>query len=678
MHPDTAFPAQFEQEQLHRKFIRTFRIIFYIALAGIFGLAFFSDGGNDARTLPFFLFAGFVALSCEMLATAKRLERGALLSAGFLLFLPWFVLQVLEILWLSPFPGNAELALCTSLVPFSLFFIALHCSRSNGGQTRLLAGTLIFLLLGTIAGITYQINLSEDFSGSLAMKIFAGYLSDPAAAGGVAILIFFASIVLVLRRGTDSRNRMFALYTGLLAFCMIVLTRNTAVWLSALAGTVIFASLQVHKKTARAATIILLACGIAVTPIFSEMPFKTPPEIAGVQKSESSKTEALPSRIELQKIALSVFSDAPILGSGTSSFCAEFRQKAPQQWQISPSTSNNLYTFVLAENGIVGFVLLFVPAGFIFLRAVKVCLALPREKHSSSPKNNDEKLHNANTRSLLSGLLGGITAIAILVAQDFSPSFLPVILGVSVFGGIIMHESAPSRFARVCICSGKRRKVAFAAAILLPAGIFALALPATYSAAQCDVGKRAIAPFLQNFYGNANSETEYFEPQKIEAHFLAAISAHPKNAEARIELARLYILSAYVAPESIPALAQAMNDVTRKAIAAAPELAEAYLYNAIARILLGEKDAAREALDRAEKLAPNDLPLLFQIAEAHRMLSPQKTPPKAILEHITQIAPASPRVRQMNSIVDLTSQSQDSKTKKPEEPDASLQSLFEI
>lgn len=678
MQPDTEFSTQFERDQLHRKFIRTIRYFFYVALSGIFGLAFFSDGGNDARTLPFFLLAAFIALCCEMLATAKRLGRGTLLSAGAFLFLPWLGLQAAEALFLSPFPGDAESTLWMNCVPFLLFFIALHCSRSNGAQTRLLAGTLILLLAGTIAGIAYQINLSEDFSGSLAMKIFAGYLSDPAAAGGVAILIFFASLVLAFRRGTDSRKRMFAVYTALLALCLILLTRNTAVWLSALAGTLVFTSLQIRKKTARAAVVVLLACGIAVAPIFSEMPFETPPEIASVQKAESAEAENIPSRTGLQKIAISCFSKSPIFGAGTASFGSEFRKIAPPQWQVFPETSNNLYTFVLAENGFVGFALLFVPAGFIFFRAARVCLAIPRGKHVPLSQDNGERIHNANTRSLLAGLLGGIAASAVLVALDFSPSFLPVILGISIFGGIVMHESAPAKFSKICTWTGARRKAAFASAILLPAGLFALALPAIYSASQCEIGERAIAPFLQNFYGNANLQADKFDFTEIEKPLLAALSAQPENAKARIALARLYMLAAYSAPESISALARAMNSAAREAIAAAPELAEAHLYNAISEILLGEKNAARQSLARAESLAPNDLPLLFQIAEAARMLSPQKTPPEAVLERLTQIAPSSPRVRQMNSVVDLTSQSQNTGTEKSEDADTSLQSLFEI
>lgn len=669
------FSAQFERDRLHRTFIRTLRTVFYLALCGVFGLAFFSDGGNDARTLPFFLLAAFLALTCELLATAKRLERGALLTTGFILFLPWIVFQALSAAFLSPMPGNAALACGMNLVPLLLFFFAQQHSRTSGAQTRLLAATLVLLIVGLVAGITYQIQLEKDFSGSLAQKIFSGFLSDPAAAGGSAILILFASSALVFRRSSDSRKRLLALYTGLVALCLILLTRNTAIWLATLAGGIVFVSLQARRKTLRSALIILLACGIAVAPIFSDLSFKTPPAIASIQKREKSDLQA-PSRVDLQKLALGIFAEHPVLGAGTASFKSEFRKVAPPQWQFSAKTSNNLYTFVLAENGIVGFLLLFVPAGFILFCGIRTCRMLPH-RHEHSRRASEEKIHNANTRSLLASLIGGATASAVLFAFDFSPSFLPVILGISVFGGIIMHETGPSAFSRIRVWSGKRRKIAFVVAALLPAGIFALLVPASYSAAQCETGKRAMAPFLQDFYGNANLTTQNLNPETVETPLLAAVSTQPNNADAWVELARFYSLAAYSNPEFISEFARAMNHAATRALETAPEFADAHLYNAVSEIMLGEKERARESLELAVRLAPNDIPLLFQVAEAHRMLSNQKNPPDAILKRLKQLAPASPRVRQMDAIVDLTSQSKDEDAHEAQD-DASSRSLFEI
>lgn len=673
------FSAQFEREQLHRKFIRTVRAVFYTVLCCVFGLAFFSDGGTDARFLPFFFLASFVALSCELLATVKRLDHGNLISTGFLIFLPWLALQLIDTLWLSPASGNAVVAFGMNLVAVVFFFIAQQRSRSNGGQNRLLAATIILLVAGLVAGIADQIRISEDFSGTLTMKIFAGYLSDPAAAGGAAILVFFGSLVFAGRRGYDYRKRLLALYTGLLALGLILLTRNTAVWLATLAGCIVFASLRVHKKTVRAAIVVFLACGIAVAPIFSEMPFGVPAEIASVQKAETAKQESAPSRLDLEKIALKIFSEHAVLGAGNGSFLSEFRKYAPPKWQVSPTTGNNLYSFVLAENGILGLLLLLVPAGFIFVRGVCFCLALPHRLGSKSSRTGeDEKFHNSSTRSLLSGLLGGIAASAVLVGFEFSPSLLPVILGVSIFGGIVMHESTAGKFSKIYTWTGGRHKIAFVGAVLLPAGIFVLFVPASYSAAQCEIGKRALTPFLLNFYGNTKLATDRFDPAGIETPLLKAVSAQPKNARAWIELARFYALFSYVAPESISELAGAMNRAAERAVDAAPELSEAYFYKAVSEIVLGRKDVARESLKRAESLAPNDLPLLFQITEAYRMLSSQKTPPTDLLTRLSQIAPSSPRVRQMNSIIDLSEQSRDAGKNKSDDADASVQSLFEI
>lgn len=671
------FSAQFEQDKLHKKFIRTARFFFYLALAGVFTLAFLSDGGNDARYLPFFLLLSCVALSCEMMASAKRVGRGALLSTSFLIFLPWIALQVAEALFLSPFPADATLSLGMNLVPLMFFFIAAQRSRTNGGQTRLLAGTLLLLLGCLVAGITEQIRISEDFSGSLAMKILAGYLSDPVAAGAVTIQILFGCLALALRRGSDPRKRMFAFYVGLLAFGLILLTRHSAVWLSTLAGGLVFTLLYTHKKTVRTISVVLLSCGIALAPLFSEMPFSAPAETTSVQKSETLKNAPQPSRIELQKIALNVFAGSPLLGEGTDSFKAEFRKIAPPAWQVHATTSNSLYTDVLAENGLVGFLCLFVPAGLILFWGTRKSIALLREHNSAVRPNDETKLHNSNTRGILAALIGGIVASGLIFALDFTPSFLPAVLGVSIFAGIVAHESAPACFVHICTWTGKRRRTLFIAAAVLPATLFALFLPVSQSAAHCEVGKRALGPFLQNFYAAPNLEAEHFDPVNTEAAFLAAVDARADNAEAWLNLARLYTLSAYTSPEHIYGLAKASKQAALEACRHAPELAEAQLAKGVAEILLGEKDAALESLRNAEALAPNDLPLLFQVAEAHRMLSSDQTPPKSILKRLTELAPEAPRVRQMNAIIDLNAQSNETGVQKSgsAEPE---QSLFEF
>lgn len=684
MDPAIEFSAQLEQEQLHRKFIGTLRFFFYSALAGMFCISFFSDGGNDARWLPFFLLSAFITLNCEMLATAKRLGRGALVSTGFLIFLPWIVFQAINALFLSPFPHDAMLILGINFAPLILFFIAQQQSRSSGTQGQLLAATLILLLAGAITGIAYEIYQYKDFSGSLTTKIFSGFLSDPAATGGASVLVVFASLALMLRRGSSSRSHLVSIYCGVVALCLILLTRNTAVWLSALAGGIVFSALFLRKKATRSILVVLLACGIAVAPIFSEMPFSVPAATAdvlatGTETSDNIPDAEAPSRLGLQKTALKIFSENPVLGAGTASFKSEFRKIAEPQWQLNPETSNNLYTWVLAENGLIGFLLLFVPAGFVVYRGVRVCLAIPHDHKQAParPHGDDTKFHNSNTRSLLASLLGGIAACGVLVGLDYSPSFLPVILGIAVFGGIVAHETAPAGFGKIVTWHGNRRKAAFATAVLLPAAIFSVFVPASYSAAQCETGKRLIAPFLQNFYERYVFSDQKLNSSETEHALLSAVAASGNNAEAWIALAQLYTLSAYSSPEHIRPLANAIDHAATRACAAAPELTEARLFKAIAEILLGNKKSAQENLEEVDRLAPNDLPILFQVADAYRMLSEDRAPPKNILKRLTSIAPNAPRVRQMNSIADLTIRSRDTDNRQADTAEQD-QSLFEF
>lgn len=666
------FSEHFEWEKLHKKFISVLRTLSLVALAGVFGIAFVNDGLSEAYALPTLFAATFLALSFELLAFSKRAGRGALFSSGFLLFVPWLAWLALDALALSPFPGNAETAFCLNLIPVTIFFIAQQQSRNSGAQMRLLKWTVIFLFLGIVGGISYRVYLSEDFSGTLSMNILSGFLSDPAATGGAALLILFGSGVHALHRGTELRKRLIALYVALAALGLVFLTQNTSVWIALFAGGIVTASLSFGKKIARYGLSFMLAVGIAIAPLFSEMPFSVPEKVLTVCPSDSAGTEEAPSRLALQKIALGVFAENPICGAGTGSFGSEFQETASPAWQVVPATTNSLYTSVLAENGLVGFLLFFVPAGGIVVAAWRACKRLPRRKHGfHSRSRNEETFSVSNTRFRIAFLLGGVVSVGVLVALDFSPSFFPVILGVSAFGGILMHEVGGVRFNRLLTLSGAKRKAAFALSGLVPAGLFALCLPAAYSAEQCAAGKQALEPLIPDFYKSAPPSALQFDEAAARNSLFAAVSAQKNNAEAWIALAQFYAYAVYLNPDKALASERSMIYAATQACAVAPKSAEAHFVKAVAEILLREDAAALESLRTAEALAPNNLPLLYQIAEAHRLISEKSETLSRLAKRLAELAPNAPRVRQLHSVVQL-SELHDAEPEKEKTPDTSL------
>lgn len=648
------FSEHFEREKLHKKFISVLRVCGLFAQASVFGIAFFNDGLSQAYALPALFAATFLALSFELLAFSKRAAKEAIFSSGFLLFVPWLALLALDALALSPFPGKAETAFCFNLIPAVLFFIAQQQSRNSGAQMRLLRRTVIFLVLGIVGGIFYRVYLSEDFSGTLSMDILSGFLSDPAATGGVALLVLFGAGVYAFHRGTELRKRLIALYVALAALGLVFLTQNTSVWIAAFAGGIVTASLCFGKKIARYGLSFMLAVGIAIAPLFSEMPFSVPEKILAVRPSDSAGAQEAPSRLALQKIALDVFAENPVLGAGSGSFESEFQKKASPAWQVIPATTNSLYTFVLAENGVVGLLFLFVPVGGIAVAAWRACNQLPRRKRGFHFRSeSDETFSVSNTRFRIAFLLGGVVSVGVLVALDFSPSFFPVILGTSIFGGILMHEAGGLRFNRLFTLNGMKRKAAFVLSGLVPAGLFALCLPVAYSAEQCAAGKRALATLFSDFYKPSPLAALQFDKATIREPLLAAVSAQKNNADAWIALAQFYAYSVYLNPEKAYASERAMIYAATQACNVAPKSAEAHFVKAVAEILLREDATAPESLRTAETLAPNNLPLLYQIAEAHRLISEKDETLSRLVKRLMEIAPNSSRVRQIHSVVQL-------------------------
>lgn len=673
------FSEQFEREKLHHQFTASLRILCLTAFALIFGIAFIGDGGNSPILLPLLFGSTFFALACELLAFCKRVSKSALLSSGVLLFLPWILFLTLDASVLSPFPGKAELALCMNAIPLSLFFIAQQQSRNSGRQLGLLAWTITLLTLGIVAGISYQVYISEDFSGTLAMGFLSGFLSDPAAAGAVALLVFFGSFVHATHRGTEPRKRIIALYLALSALALILLTRNTAVWIALLAGSITVAGLYFNRKASRVGISIILACGIALAPLASEMPFANPTKIIAVQDASKASSSDAPSRLELQEIALDIFSRHPVCGAGSGSFESEFEQIAPQQWQIAPTTSNSLYTFILAENGIVGLLLLIIPSAGIAVAAWFAGNRLPRRKRGRHSRYRDEDEDNefshANTRSRIAFLLGGCVSVGVLCALDYSPGFFPAILGTAVFGGILMHEIGGSRFNTIFLWEGTKRKAAFALSALIPVGLFALCFPASYSAEQCAIGKQALAPFLPDFYKDEAPSPERFTEADIRLPLLRAVAAQPDNTEAWIALAQYYAYSVYSEPEKAASLARSMFYAANRACESTPQSAQAHFVKAVAEILLRKDADASRSLETAEQLAPNNLPLLYQIAEAHRLLDNESETLSRLSERLSAMAPNSSRVRQLAAVIQLLDIHQNAPQPKTQE---ALTSPFEI
>jgi O-antigen ligase len=102
-------------------------------------------------------------------------------------------------------------------------------------------------------------------------------------------------------------------------------------------------------------------------------------------------TEAtIDSRVVLAHAGQLMFDAQPIFGWGFNSydryypdFLEPFGGVAPTSWDINDGTSHNTYLTVLAETGIVGFILLYFPAAWCLVRTLKMLPRLPKQGFSS-------------------------------------------------------------------------------------------------------------------------------------------------------------------------------------------------------------------------------------------------------------------------------------------------------
>jgi O-antigen ligase len=264
-------------------------------------------------------------------------------------------------------------------IPMCLYMVVRLVEPDERDLKRLLKFVVLILLSQTVLGlISWKAPhlLPPEWLGKLGERT-TGSLRAPEVFG--ATMIFCGA--LVLHAGMNSRRQFSRTLSTLLfgvALLMVFLSFSRSVWL---AGILTFiAVVYLYRGFSKQLLILILPVAflLGVSGLLSQQA-----EYAQQRLGSSESEESALSRLPVMYAAYRMFETKPVLGWGYDSFDRFDRQFQRSVGNlISPTkdhASHNLFLTTLAEQGIVGFLLLGGPMLISLFRTRSALVRMPRE-----------------------------------------------------------------------------------------------------------------------------------------------------------------------------------------------------------------------------------------------------------------------------------------------------------
>jgi len=347
------------------------RVVALWIAAQIAGVTFFFGGAlNSGKGMVFsaWMMAGLAAwfaLWWVCLPEGRRVLR----PVGFL-FVPWLVFLALSNWLVTPAPwlGRLELfAFCHAAV---LFFVVVHAVRSSRARWTLVGG-VVGVGVAAFGVALYQgfVDTGWHPAGGRVFEQYAGravgFFGNPNSLAALMLLLIPAPLYLALdgRRGVGVRVLGGVLVVAFFWCHVLTVSRGGVLAILpmlVLAGVVFC---EGWKKRLGVALLLLAVYG-AVFFAQSAVNERVGGRFAGMMetKGESSRQLIYPATWKL-------FTNEPVVGNGVGSFTLLWDEQVPVNDGREARYAHSDYLQTLADEGVIGFVLLYGPLFVLILMA---------------------------------------------------------------------------------------------------------------------------------------------------------------------------------------------------------------------------------------------------------------------------------------------------------------------
>jgi O-antigen ligase len=292
-----------------------------------------------------------------------------------LLMAAYVLVSVLSIAYTSPAFGTSVINLYDRVVVPMCLYLVVRLARPTEGSlrwlvpiaaitvaTQTLIGALSWLAPGT---------LPAEWLGRAGSRTI-GSVGSPSVYG-VAVLA--AGAFALHAAATEPRRRVriaLRLVFGA-AVLMAVLTFSRGVWLAAV--VVVAAMVIVHPRQVQRVAVMAVPLLIALS-----LTGAVSGQIETIQNRLQSEETAL-ERLPIALASWRMFEQKPLTGWGFDNFDRydrEFQSEVADFIPEKDHASHNVYLTLLAEQGLVGWMLFLAPAMWLLVRTVRVFSSLPR------------------------------------------------------------------------------------------------------------------------------------------------------------------------------------------------------------------------------------------------------------------------------------------------------------
>ncbi|MCR5184265.1 MAG: O-antigen ligase family protein [Opitutales bacterium] len=634
------------RRELAERYLSTSRrfSLFFFALALVFCVLGAASGGTEL------FFYAFASLGCSALLQGFYLLR--LFNHGvrhywfgLLIFLPWMIYLFAENFYGNA-PWSVSFVFCQNLFVFAAFFITTQSSRTDDSQFRLLSTMTLVSVAAVTMGIVYRIFGTGESEG--ARNAIHGFFASAEQISLFSLFVFFASFVLVLYPRTNTALRLLGIYTAIFAAAVIFIAGTTGGVLGFFAGSLILSLFFIWKKILRILAISVCVAGLAFAPLMTH--FDAPlfgggkDSVArhfGGEQSLSREDLAFPSA------ALRMWADHPVLGAGTGTFAENYSNSLPEGLNVKESTATcgSLPLQILAENGLLGFLLLAVPVfGLWFSSLFKINGSKLFDDSEDARAFEMRQRPLASFRVLMTASSAGLAAGTVFLLVAYEKSLPALFLPFAIFAGILVRNVWQPRAVKRRALSRLEKIWRWVLAVAVPVALVFAVYPVIESAVQTRRADRLLQPYCQQIGVSETApatDADLLEAMRLYRRALAFDSG---NIPAWQGLTNAALLICNYRPQELAVYLDLVRRCSDEEMKIAPHNARVLWQKGLSLVLTGKKEAARDYLLRAQEISPNNAALLMNLGEAWRKISVESPQAKEIYRALSERFPGDERI----------------------------------
>ncbi len=549
-----------------------------------------------------------------------------------LLFFPMIIYMFISYIFITPAPWLAKRELLVMIQGAVFYWVVIHNIRSKWHVWALM-GILAAVVMYSLTMGIIQVFVRPDWlpMGRVQADQYFGRASGTfGVPNHFAAMLLLAGPLLVL----VGASRLLRLELRLLAYFMapltlvgIILSGSRGAWIASFIVILMLPFICLSKIKHKVIIFLVL---VLATIVLSTSLYVTS-SMVKVRVDDFIANKGEKTRPTMWKAGWEIFKEHPILGSGLGSYALKFEKYRPEKWNKNARYTHNDYLNTLSDSGIIGLILVVLPAFIIFIKGFLKWKSLP---FLAIPKG-EHKRKTPLSKFFLGGTLLALLGFAIHLFFDFHLKIPTLVFLVAIYLAIVVKFISNRNLSLPTF--SKWKGVYVSLFIILSVTLAYFGLKHFYGTFYYVKGKEN----MDKMFGDYDIMRENPDFVKNTAEFLTlATYWDAENADAWADLGFTIFNKHWYDPKNRVKYAAAALANFENALSINNEYWEYWAYHGIASSLIEEfKEDARHSYEMAIKFGPNNANAWYYYA--HYLSKNQDTKKESIdaVEKVLRLDP---------------------------------------